>query len=183
MNVEGGTLLDEFNWSIRIPLLKNRVIRNQLSLAIGIPFGILCIVLWIVQAYNGLAMVGGALALGFLLVLLIFRGTYDVKFTLDDKGITCETQSRQKKRVRRMATVASITGVLAGNPTTVAAGIMAGSRTKERLLWKQIRKVKYLDRQSTIMLCAGFGESIAVFCTEGNYKQVAAFICQKSDNK
>ena len=96
--------MDEFNWSICIPLLKNRVIRNQLSLAIGIPFGILLIVLLVVQAYSGLAMVGVALVLGFLLVLLIFRGTYDVEFTLDNKGITCETQSRQKKRVRRMAT-------------------------------------------------------------------------------
>lgn len=179
MNAEGGNLLDEFNWSICIPLLKNRVIRNQLSLAIGIPFGILCIVLLVVQAYSGLAMVGVALVLGFLLVLLIFRGTYDVEFTLDDKGITCETQSRQKKRVRRMATATTVMGVFAGNPTTVAAGLMAGARTKERLLWKRIRKVKYLDRQRAIMLSAGFGESIAVFCTEKNYKQVVAVICRK----
>jgi len=172
--------LDECKWSIRIPILKNRVIRNQLSLALGIPFGILCIVLLAVQAYNGLAMVGGALALGFLLVLLIFRGTYDVQFELDDKGITCETQSRQKKRVRRMAVATTVMGVFAGNPTTVAAGMMAGARTKERLLWKRIRKVKYLDQQRTIMIRAGFGELIAVFCTEENYKQVAAFIRQKS---
>lgn len=104
MRTEGGTLLDELNWSIRIPLLKNRAIRNQLSLALGIPFGILCIVLLAVQAYSGLLMVGGALVLGFLLVMLIFRGTYDVQYALDDKGITCETQNKQKKRVRRMAT-------------------------------------------------------------------------------
>ena len=179
MSTEGGNPLDEFNWLICVPLLKNRVIRNQLSLAIGIPFGILCIVLLAVEAYSGLAMVGGALALGFLLVLLIFRGTYDVKFALDDKGITCETQSEQKKRVRRMAAATAVMGMLAGNPTTVAAGMMAGARTKEKLLWKRIRKVKYLDRQRTIMLRAGFGESIAVFCTEENYKQVSALICRK----
>lgn len=171
--------MDELNWMIRIPLLKNRVIRNQLSLAIGIPFGILCIVLLAVEAYSGLAMVGVAMVLGFLLVLLIFRGTYDVEFTLDDKGITCETQSKQKKRVRRMAAATAVMGMLAGNPTTVATGMMAGARTKERLLWKRIRKVKHLDRQKTIMLRAGFGESIAVFCTEENYKQVSVFIHQK----
>ena len=180
MRTEGGTLLDELNWSIRIPLLKNRVIRNQLSLALGIPFGILCVVLLAVQAYSGLAMVGGTLVLGFLLVMLIFRGTYDVQYALDEIGITSETQSKQKKRVQRMATATAAMGVLSGNPTTVAAGMLAGERTKERLLWKQIRKVKYLDRQRTIMLRAGFGESIAVFCTEGNYKQVSAFIRQKS---
>ena len=179
MNAEGRILLGELNWSIRIPILKNRVIRSQLSLAIGIPFGILLIVLLVVQAYSGLVMVGVALVLGFLLVLLIFRGTYDVEFLLDDKGITCETQSKQKKRVRRMATATAVMGVLAGNPTTVAVGMMAGARTKEKLLWKQIRRVKYLDRQRTIMLRAGFGESIAVFCTEKNYKQVVAVICRK----
>lgn len=179
MNAEGRILLGELNWSIRIPILKNRVIRNQLSLAIGIPFGILLIVLLVVQAYSGLVMVGVALVLGFLLVLLIFRGTYDVEFLLDDKGITCETQSKQKKRVRRMATATAVMGVLAGNPTTVAVGMMAGARTKEKLLWKQIRRVKYLDRQRTIMLRAGVGESIAVFCTEENYKQISAVIRQK----
>jgi len=157
MRTEGGTLLDELNWSIRIPLLKNRVIRNQLSLALGIPFGILCIVLLAVQAYSGLAMVGGALVLGFLLVMLIFRGTYDVQYALDDKGITCETQNKQKKRVRRMATATALMGMLAGNPTTAAAGMMAGERTKEQLLWKRLRKVKHLDRQRTIMLRASFG--------------------------
>lgn len=168
--------MDQINWSIRVPILKNRIIRNQLILALGIPFGILCIVLLAVQAYSGLAMVGGALVLGILLIILIFRGTYDVQFELDDKGITCETQSKQKKRVRHMAVATVAMGVLTGNPTTVATGIMAGARTKERLLWKRIRNVKYQDRQRTIMLRAGFGESIAVFCTEENYTMVRQYI-------
>ena len=171
--------MDEFNWSIRIPLFKNRIIRDQLILALGIPFGILCVVLLALKAYEGLVMVGGTLVLGFLLVMLIFKGTYDVEFALDDKGVACATQSRQKKRVRRMATATTVMGVLAGNPTTVAAGMMAGERTKERLLWKQIKKVKYLDRENTIMLCAGFGGTISVFCTEENYSKVCAFIRQK----
>lgn len=173
--------MDQFNWSICVPILKNRNIRNQLCLALGPPFGILLIVLLMIQAYSGLAMVGGALILGFLLVMFIFRGTYDVQFVLDEKGITCETQSRQKKRVRRMAAATAVMGVLAGNPTTVAAGMIAGARTKERLLWKRIRKVKYFDRQKTIMLRAGFGESVAVFCTEENYIAVRKYIqCRTS---
>ena len=172
--------MDDYYWSIRIPLLKNRIIRNQLVLALGIPFGILCVVLLALKAYEGLVMVGGTLVLGFLLVMLIFRGTYDVQFMLDDKGITCETQSKQKKRVHSMARAATVMGVLSGYPTTAAAGMMAGARTKERLLWKQIKKVKYLNRQSTIMLNAGFGGTIAVFCTEENYSKVSDYIHKKS---
>ncbi|MDD2426945.1 MAG: hypothetical protein PHR78_01690 [Eubacteriales bacterium] len=170
--------MDELNWKIRIPLLKNRLIRNQLALAIGIPFGILCLVLLLLQAYNGLALVGATLVLAFLLVLFIFRGTYDVEFTLDEQGISCETQNKQKKRVRRMASATAVMGVLAGNPTATGAGLMAGARTNERLLWKRIRKVKYLDQQRTIMLRAGWGEAIAVFCTEENYQEISAAIQQ-----
>lgn len=179
LSAEGEKLMDELNWMIRVPLLKNRLIRNQLALAIGIPFGILCIVLLLLRAYNGLALVGATLALAFLLVLFIFRGTYDVEYTLDAQGITCETQNKQKKRVRRMASATAVMGVLAGNPTATGVGLMAGVRTRERLLWKRIRKVKYLDRQRTIMLRAGWGEAIAVFCTEENYREVIAVIHQK----
>lgn len=60
-------------------------------------------------------------------------------------------------------------GKLKGNTlTTAATGLMAGTRTKQRLFWKYIRKVKDLDRQMTILLYSGFGETTAVFCTEEN---------------
>jgi len=168
--------MEEWSWRVRVPLLKNRVIRNQLGLALGIPFGILLIFLLLVGAWSGLAMVGGALILGFLLVMFIFRGTYDVQYTLDDKGITCETQDSQKKRVRRMAAATSLMGALTANPTAAAAGMLAGAGTKQRFLWKRIRKVKYLDRSRTVLLYAGFGETTAVFCTEENYLAVREFI-------
>ncbi|HZK10449.1 MAG TPA: hypothetical protein VFD08_05200 [Clostridia bacterium] len=172
--------MDKFTWSIRVPIFKNRIIVNQLALAIGIPFGILCLVLLVIEAYYGLAMVGGALVLAFVLVLLIFRGTYDVLFSLDEEGITCENQNKQKKRVGQMAAVTTLLGLVAKNPTTVGTGMMAGVRIKERLLWKKVKKVKYLDRQRTIMLRAGWGESIAVFCREENYKEISLFIRQKT---
>ena len=121
-------------------------------------------------------MVSGALILGFLLVMFIFRGTYDVRYTLDDKGITCETQDSQKKRVRRMAVATSLMGALTANPTAAAAGLLAGAGIEQRFHWERIRKAKYLDRSRTVMLYAGFGETTAVFCTEENYMAVRQFI-------
>ena len=121
-------------------------------------------------------MVGIALLLGFLLVMFIFRGTYDVQYTLDDKGITCETRSKQEKRVRHMAAAASLMGALTANPTAAAAGMLAGAGIKQRFLWKRIKKVKYLDRSRTILLYAGFCETTAVFCTEENYMVIRQFI-------
>jgi hypothetical protein len=124
---------------------------NQLGLALGIPFGILLIFLLLVgleRPCNG----GRRSYTGFLLVMFIFRGTYDVQYTLDDKGITCETQDSQKKRVRRMAAATSMMGALTANPTAVAAGLSAGAGTKQRFLWKRIRKVRYMDRSRTVLL-------------------------------
>ncbi len=166
----------EWSWSIRVPLLKNRVIRNQLGFALGIPFGILLIFLLLVQAWSGLAMLSGTFILGFLLLMFIFRGTYDVQYTLDDKGITCETQGKQKKRVLHMAAATSLMGALTANPTATAAGMLAGAGTKQRFLWRRIRKAKYLDRSRTILLYTGFGETTAVFCTEENYMAIRQFI-------
>ena len=168
--------MEKLSWSIRVPLLKNRVILSQLGLALGIPFGILLVVLLIVRVWYALAIVGAALILAFLLVMFIFRGTYDVQYTLDDEGITCETQSKQKKRVWGMATATTLMGALTGNPTAAGAGMLAGAGIKRRLLWRRIRKMKYLDRSGTILLYAGFGETTAVFCTEENYMAIRQFI-------
>ncbi|HNX14623.1 MAG TPA: hypothetical protein PK854_06270 [Oscillospiraceae bacterium] len=161
--------MDKLSWSIRVPLLKNNIIRNQLGLALGIPFGILLIILMLVQAWGGLAIVGETLIMGFCFVMFIFRGTYDVQYVLDEKGIICETQNPQKKRVRRMSVATAVMGALTANPTAVAAGISAGAGIKQRFLWKRIRKAKYLDRSATVMIYAGFGETAAVFCTEKLY--------------
>ena len=168
--------MEKLSWSIRVPLLKNRVILNQFGLALGIPFGILIIVLLIIRAWYGLAIVGATLVLGFLLVMFIFRGTYDVQYMLDNEGITCETQSKQKKRVRGMATATTLIGALTGNPTAAGAGMLAGAGVKRRLLWRRIRKTKYLDRSGTILLYADFGKTTAVFCTKENYMDIRQFI-------
>jgi hypothetical protein len=70
----------------------------------------------------------------------------------------------------------SLMGALTANPTAVAAGLSAGAGTKQRFLWKRIRKVRYMDRSRTVLLYAGFGETSAVFCTEENYLAVREFI-------
>ncbi len=164
--------MEKLSWSIRVPLQKNKVIRDQLALALGIPFGTLLAVLLFLRAWNGLVLVGGMLALGLLLAAFLFRGTCDLQYLLDDKGITCETQSAQKKRVRVMAAATMSMAVLTANPTAAAAGLLAGTGTKQRFQWKCIRKVKYLEQSRTILLGAGFGETAAVFCTGENYERV-----------
>jgi hypothetical protein len=54
--------------------------------------------------------------------------------------------------------------------------MLAGGRIKTFLKWSKIRKVKFNDKQHTILLKAGFSDSIAVFCTTENYEDIKALI-------
>ena len=175
--------MNELRWEIKVPLWRNRLIRNQLGVAIGIPFGALLVVLLLVQAYNGLIMVGALFTIGFLLVTLVFRGTYDVRFVLDEAGVSCHTLGAQRKRVRRMSIAVALLGLLKGNASAVAIGIASGAGTDACIHWKRVRRVKFYDGGRTILIRAGFCEAVAVFCAEENRVAVKQFIRDKTKGK
>ena len=170
----------DIHWEIRVPILKNSLILKQLGLGIGIPFGILMVIFIIIEAYYGLILVAATLILGFLLALLIFRGTYDAEYILDQKGILCRNQEKQKARVKKLSAVTFWLGLFSKNYTAAGAGALAGASTEIKIPWKRIRKVKFNDHKMTIMIFAGFGETIAVFCTDDNYNSVKQHIQNKT---
>jgi hypothetical protein len=172
----GEVSVNELCWEIKVSLWRNRLIRNQLCLAFGLPFGALVIVLILIKAYQGLILIGLLVVLGGLLVYLVFRGTYDVRFVLNEKGISCQTQGAQRKRVRRISALTVLMGLLKGNASAIAIGVASGAGTDARIPWKAIRKVRFCDGGRTILLRAGFGEALAVFCTEENRSEVTRLI-------
>lgn len=172
-----------FEWSVRVPIFRNSLILKQLGLAVGIPFGLLIVFFaaagiktksldWLYAT----GMVLGFLLAGFLFVLLIFRGTYDVRFVLDKKGILCENMEKQAKRVKSLSMITVILGLISRSPTAAGAGMLAGARLKTFLKWGSVRKIKYSEKRHTILLKAGFSESIAVFCTADNYEDIKSLI-------
>lgn len=172
-----------FEWSVRVPIFRNSLILKQLGLAVGIPFGLLILFFTaagiVTQRIDWLwatGMVLGFLFIGFLFVLFIFRGTYDVHFVLDSKGILCENTEKQAKRVKSLSLIMVVLGLISRNPTAAGAGMLAGARVKTFLKWGSIRKVKYNEKRHTILLRAGFSESIAVFCTADNYGDIKTLI-------
>ena len=167
------------SWDIKVPIFKNHFIVKQLGIAIGVPFGLLSVFLLIIRAYYGLIIIALLILLTYLFVLLIFKGTYDVKFVVSEKGVLCENQPRQQKRVKTLSFITFILGLFSRNTTAAGAGMLAGSRTKVFLPWKRLRKVKYLDRQNSILLYGGFGENIALFCTEENYNDIRKVVAEK----
>lgn len=172
--------MNETEWEIKVPIFKNRLILKQLCIAIGIPFGAIIIIMLISRAYYGVLIVALTLLLTAILVLLIFKGTYDVHFVINQKGILCKSQKQQAKRVRKLVAITIILSFFASNPTAAGAGMLSGNRTEVFIPWKTIRKIKLLDKQNCIMIYGGFAENIAVFCTNENYEEVKLKITDNS---
>lgn len=180
MAVNKQAPLNEIVWEIKVPIFKNGLILKQLGLAIGIPFGILAVFLIVIEAYNSLFLIGATFILALLLIAIVFRGTYDIRYVLNDTDISCFTQKAQEKRVKVFSTITIIFGLFKSNPTITGAGILSHKSTRVIIPFKRIRKIKCSDCKRLIMVYGGFGENIALFCTDENYTMVQQFIKSRS---
>jgi hypothetical protein len=176
----------KFEWTVSVSIFRNSKILGQLTIAIGIPFGLLCIFLIFsnrgenrIYSMYALGMVATLFILTYLLIQVLYGGKYDVGFVIDDKGILCYTKSHQAKINRIVNGLTVVLGLLTGKPSAAGAGILAATKQSTFLNWKKIKKVKYSPKQHVIMIRGGFTESMAVFCTEENYPTVKAIFIAK----
>lgn len=168
--------LDEIVWEIKVPIFKNNLILKQLGIAIGIPFGALVIFLIAIRAYNGVLLIGITFCFALLLIAIVFRGTYDVRYELTDVDICCLTQKSQEEKVKILSILTVLFGLFKSNPTVTGAGLLSYKSTKVKIPFKRIRKIKYYKPKRLIMVYGGFTENIALFCTDENYSTVQQFI-------
>ena len=173
------------SWSIRVPIFKNALLLRQLGLAIGIPFGIIILILLLVSPgapylYYALGLIGLLLLLTGLVLLIVFRGTYDVDYKLGDREVTSRIQENQAAKYRRINRAAILLGLFARNYSAAGAGVLAQGRQGQVLAWKRVRKVTYRPKRRTIILKSVPGDSIVLFCTPENYACVEAYVSLKS---
>jgi hypothetical protein len=178
--------IEKLEWTQRVPVFQTTVILKQLALAIGLPFGLLCIFLFFagsgenrIYSLYALGMIAALFILTYLLILVLYGGKYDVGFVIDNKGILCTTLPRQARTNRIINGLTVALGVLSGKPTVAGAGILAGTTQSVFLNWNAVKKVKYDPQQHVITLRGGVTESMAVFSTEENYDMVKAIIIGK----
>ena len=167
-------------WEISVPIFKNTVILKQLGLAIGIPFGLVALVIVLVSGRSrdtlyALGFIAALLILTWLFVMAAYRGKYEAEFVLDSKGAICRTGTKQAKKNRVINTLTLILGLFTGKPAAAGAGMLAESRQEVFLRWNRVTKVKYKPKSRTILLRGGWTENIALFCVDENYKTVEAF--------
>ncbi len=173
-----------YSWSIRLSLFKNPVILRQLGLAIGLPFGVIILILALTASeppyfYYAMGLIGLLFLLTVLVLLVVFRGTYHVDYSVSDQGITGRMQEGQAKKASRINRAAVLLGLFAGNCTAVGAGMLAEARQGQSLTWGRVRKVTYKPRSRRITLHAALGGSLVLFCLPGNYGAIEQFIRMK----
>ena len=179
-----SNMQEAVRWEISVSIFKNTVILNQLGLAIGIPFGLVALIIVIISKGSrdtlyALGLIAALLILTWLLIMVVYRGKYEAEFVLDNKGVLCRTQAKQSKRNRVINTLTVMLGLLTGRPAVAGAGLLAQSRQEVFIRWSRITKVKYKPQGRTIMMRCGWTEQIALFCTQDNYALVERFVLQR----
>lgn len=176
--------MEKMQWKISVSIFRNTIILKQLGLAIGIPFGLVVMIIGFTSEEShytlyALGLIVGLLVLTWLLIMVMYRGKYEVEFVLNEDGILCQTQVEQRKKNRFINTLTVLLGLLVGKSATAGAGMLAQSRQEVFLRWHQITRVKCRPLSHTILLCGGFTEYIALFCTAENYKLVESFVIER----
>ena len=155
--------MEKIQWEIYIKIFNNGLILKGLMIAIGIPFGVLIIVI--------IFLAGGD--------IIGTDAKYAPGFIIDDKGITNYTQDNQGKKNKIINTILITFGLYGGNFSAAGSGVIAQSRQVIKIKWKEIRKVKYYPREYTIIVRGNLNNKLAVFCTKENYGEVENMIKEK----
>lgn len=168
-------------WEISVPIFRNTLILRQLGLAVGLPFGLISLVIGLasgksVYTLYALGLIAALLILTWLFILAVYRGKYEAAFVLNQKGMLCRTQAEQAKKNHAVNTSALLLGLLSGAPAAAGAGMLAQSRQEVFLPWGRVTRVVYKPKSRTILLRCGWTEQLALFCTGENYGQVEAFV-------
>lgn len=180
-----NSMEEVLKWEINVSIFKNSVILKQLGLAIGIPFGLVALIIALSSKGSrdtiyALGLIASLLILTWLLIMIVYRGKYEVEFVLDNNGVLCRTKAKQAKRNRVINSLTVILGLFTGKPTVAGAGLLAQSRQEVFIRWSKVTEIKYKPQSQTVLIRSGWTENIALFCTQDNYILVERLIRQKT---
>jgi hypothetical protein len=185
MNSQTNTL----SWQIEIPLINNRfILWNVIKgcfLSLLLLFVILGSIFGLATGVKGLAFAFQACLWVFLFIVvisvltlaMILGNKYPLEFTLDDQGITMKSQSGRAKGIHRLTL---ILGLLGQNMGAIAAGGSARAGEMFVCPWKDIKSVKLYPGKKVVAAKQNFIQTMYVFCTDENYKEVSDLIMNKA---
>jgi hypothetical protein len=191
---EGGITVEKatekIQWRISVPLYKNTVIWRQIGLAVGIPCGLVTLVMALssgksVYALYGLGFIAALLLFIWIFIMAVYQGTYEAEFVLDDKGALCRTPAKQAQKslvVNALTAALEFLWRLSGRPAVTGAGLLARSQQTGSLRWDRVTEVKYKPKSRAILLRGGRRENVALFCTAENYAAIEQAVQSRTNN-
>jgi hypothetical protein len=120
-----------------------------------------------------LAVVAGLWVLGFLVMAVLFRGKFRVRYTASETGILMETLDTVAKKSNRLAIVL---GALSGKPGLLGAGLIGRSREAEAVEWDGAFRAVLRPERHLIVFKGPWRSLMLVQCLEDNYARVAALV-------
>ena len=181
---------EKMTWDIGISILSNPIILKQLAIVIGLSVFVLVLFMFFLGLVDGtldreyfaflgklfLFMFLGFCVLTGLGVLLLLGNRYGYTYTIDANGIREATQPSQYRRNTFLNTLTVILSFFARNPATMGSAVLAQSRQKQFIKWKDINKVEAEPWRKAIILKKNRSTRMVVFCHAENYAPVYAVI-------
>lgn len=171
------------SWSIDVSLLGSPIVYRQLCGVLGLSFLLLALLVVVIFSlegnWDGLIVSLGVVALVFVgllvlavfVIVVLFGNRIGMRFILDARGATSTITDSRAKNVARMAT---LLGLLTGNPSVAGAGVLAQTGASSFVAWRRVQRVHYDDRRQTIYLKSSWRVLAALFCSRENYAEAKA---------
>ena len=165
-------------WNVAFSLLSDTIVVKQLALVIGIPQILVFIFLLIIQRPIDLstfwwllkimlAITAFIVLLYAFVVVVLFRGRQEIRYTLDAKGIKKESAG-----IVKYMDIVKWLLILSGKPSAMGAGLLAQSPSAETVEWKSVDVIVPNSEQKTITLQKSRQSLMVIQCTEQNYGEV-----------
>jgi hypothetical protein len=120
------------------------------------------------------AMIGavtcGIWLLGMVIMAVLFRGRYRVRYILSKQGLRCDTVDAVAKKANRLAIGL---GVVMGKGQLLGAGLIGVSRESEEVNWSGAFQARFDPVRHTVLMRNGWRTLLWVQCTPENFAEVA----------
>ncbi len=175
----------KLSWEADIPLLTNPLVLKQLIIIV---FGsglfmalILSFIFLLTGDYDDIPfmlfvslIVATGMGAGlFLIALLVFGNRIKVRFTIDNEKAFSETVEKRSLVGTRLTLIA---GLIGGNLQAAGTGVLAASREKEYILWKDLQNAEFIPKHLMIVLNNSWRPVMLMICRPDNYELITEFV-------
>lgn len=173
-----------FTWERRVNLYTDRFMLRDMARVGALSIAMM----WVLVALMGvfvlaepvllppvvLLVVACILLVLYFLAVLLMGVSVPMGFALDESGAHWSTG----KRVARLSRIATVVGVLAGNPTAAGAGMLGMARESGTVPWEDVVVVRPFSHAKVIELADGWHTLLRLYCTAETYEIVLAYARQ-----